>query len=250
MSEVSMNYMISNVEAMYPKLNRTYKFDNKEQRSVPCEPLDDGSEYSVNFRMSQDQAKNLFKAMSAAYKAKREDSWPEKIEIPFKKEEDGTFTHKAKLKGAYGKDVTRAPMQVDSTNVRLGGDFLLTTGSTVNINMALNPYTGSMGTGVSLRLKAVQVITYKPMENTSPFGVVEGGFTAEASEDVSPFGEVAVAVAVAPPAPPAAVVADGDDWGDDTADTAVAEPKKVVKKSAPAKVAKDELADVLADWDD
>lgn len=247
MSEVSMTYMLSDVEAMYPKLNRTYKFDNKEQRSVPCEPLDDGSEYSVNFRMSQEQAKNLFKAMSAAYKAKREDSWPEKIEIPFKKEEDGTFTHKAKLKGAYGKDVTRAPMQVDSKNVKLGGDFLLTTGSTVNINMALNPYTGSMGTGVSLRLKAVQVTTYKPMENTSPFGVVEGGFTAEAAEDVSPFGEVAASVA--PPAPPAAV-ADEDDWEDDTAEAPVAEPKKVVKKSAPAKVEKDELADVLADWDD
>ena len=114
--------------------------------------------------------------------------------------------------------------------------------------MALNPYTGSMGTGVSLRLKAVQVTTYKPMENTSPFGVVEGGFTAEAAEDVSPFGEVAASVA--PPAPPAAAVADEDDWGDDTAEAPVAEPKKVVKKSAPAKVEKDELADVLADWDD
>jgi len=30
MSEVSMTYMLNDVEAMYPKLNRTYKFDNKE----------------------------------------------------------------------------------------------------------------------------------------------------------------------------------------------------------------------------
>lgn len=31
-----------------------------------------------------------------------------------------------------------------------------------------------MGTGVSLRLRAVQVIDLKPMEEQSPFDVVEG----------------------------------------------------------------------------
>ena len=39
-----MNYNINDVEALWPKINRTYKFDSAEQRSIPCNATDAGAE--------------------------------------------------------------------------------------------------------------------------------------------------------------------------------------------------------------
>ena len=221
MSEaVNMNYNINNIEALWPRMNRTYKFDPQEKRSVPCDAFDDGATYTIQFKMTEAQAKDLYKQMAAAYKAKREDRWPDKFPMPFKKEDDGTFSHKAKLKGAYGVEATRKPAQYDAAGVKLDDDFLLTTGSTVNIAIAFTPYHGAIGTGVSLRLRAVQVIELKPMEEQSPFGAVEG-FEASPKEDDNPFADVE-------------------------------EPKKAVKKAAAPAPDKgsDDLSSIIDDWDD
>ena len=43
-----MLHTIKKVEALYPKLDRPYKFDKKENRSVPCGATDDGAEYTVD----------------------------------------------------------------------------------------------------------------------------------------------------------------------------------------------------------
>jgi hypothetical protein len=81
------------------------------------------------------------------------------------------------------------------------------------------------------------------MEASSPFGAVEGGFQFSAEEN--PFEVVEPAA----PAAPAEVVTD-DLFGDDEP-AQVEEPKKVVKKKAPApKASDDALADIVADWDD
>lgn len=232
-------YVISDVEALWPRINKTYKFDNAENRTVPCDAFDEGAKYETRFRMTKEQAKALFVAMVTAYQEKKEKGWPDKFEMPFKKEEDGTYTYKASLKGAYGKDATSKPVQYDAKSVKLPDDFLLTTGSTVNVAVTFTPY-NMREAGVSLRLRAVQVIKYVPMEAASPFGTVEGGF--QFSSEDNPFE-------VAEPAAPAEVVTD-ELFGDDEP-AKVAEPKKVVKKKAPApKASDDALADIVADWDD
>ena len=217
-----MNYNINDVEAMWPRINRTYKFDNTEKRSVPCDATDDGASYTLQFRMNEAQAKDLYKRMKAAYAARQAENsdWPDKLSMPFKKDDDGTYTHKAKLKGAYGGEATRKPAQYDAKGVKLDDDFLLTNGSTVNIAVVFTPYHGMMGTGVSLRLRAVQVIDLKPMEEQSPFGAVEG-FEVSPKEDDNPFD-------------------------------AVEEPKKTIKKAAPAKPKEgsDDLSSIVDDWDD
>ena len=221
MNESIMNYNINDVEALWPKINRTYKFDSAEQRSIPCNATDAGAEYNMQFRMNKEQAKALYEAMGKAYAEKKEGSWPAKLPFPFKKDEDGTYTHKTKLKGAYGTDPTRKPMQVDSKGVKLADDFLLTTGSTVNIAVTFTPYMLGKDAGVSLRLRAVQVTNYKPMEEVSPFGVVEGGYTA--NED-NPFNSV---------------------------EEPIAEPKKVEsKKSTKEKVEDNDLSAIVDNWDD
>ena len=217
-----MNYNINDVEAMWPRINRTYKFDNTEKRSVPCDATDDGASYTLQFRMNEAQAKDLYKHMKNAYAIRQGENadWPDKFQMPFKKDEDGTYTHKAKLKGAYGGEATRKPAQYDAKGVKLDDDFLLTNGSTVNIAVVFTPYHGMMGTGVSLRLRAVQVIDLKPMEEQSPFGAVEG-FEVSPKEDDNPFD-------------------------------AVEEPKKTIKKAAPAKPKEgsDDLSSIVDDWDD
>jgi hypothetical protein len=81
-----------------------------------------------------------------------------------------------------------------------------------------------------------------PMEAASPFGAVEGGFQFSAEEN--PFEVVT---------PTPAVVAEVSDdlFGDDDTSAKVEEPKKVVKKTAPAPKAKDDaLASIVADWAD
>ena len=162
--------------------------------------------------------------MAKAYQAKQEENseWPEKFPMPFKKEDDGSYTHKAKLKGAYGVEATRRPVQYDAKGVKLDDEFLLTTGSMVNIAIAFTPYHGVMGTGVSLRLRAVQVITLKPIEEQSPFKPVEG-FEVSPKEDDNPFAEAPIE-----------------------------EPKKAVKKTAPAKPKEgsDDLSSIVDGWDD
>jgi len=225
MSEiVNTKYEISNVEAMWPRINRTYKFDAKEKKSVPCDAFDEGAAYTLQFRMTEAQAKELYKNMKTAYAAKQAENsdWPDKFAMPFKKDADGSFTHKAKLKGAYGAEATRKPAQYSASNKKLGDDFLLTNGSTVNISVVFTPYHGAMGTGVSLRLDAVQVVNLKPMEDQSPFKTVEG-FEDSPKEDDNPFEDITVD-----------------------------EPKKAVKKAAPATPEKgsDDLSSIIDDWDD
>ena len=235
MSNTNNSYVIENVEALWPRINKPYRFDNAENRTVPCDAFEDGAKYEMKFRMSKEQAKSLYGAMSKAYDEKREKSWPEKIEMPFTKDDDGMYSYKASLKGAYGKEATLKPVQYDSKGVKLPEDFMLTTGSTVNVAVVFIPYS-MRDANVSLRLRAVQVIKYVPMEASSPFGKVDGGFTFE--KDDNPF-EV-----VEPKSVDNVIEAD---FGEEK----TPEPKKVSKKAAPKTKKTDaDLASIVDDWDD
>ena len=173
MSEI---YLIKNVEALWPKVNTTYHFDSKVNKSMPCAPLDDGAEYSIQFKMNEAVAKDLFMAMSKSYQANKTD------------------------------------------------DFLLTTGSTVNVAVSFNPYDFGGKQSVNLRLRAVQVVKYVPLEDRNPFDTVDG-FTIE--DESNPF-----------------------DTNVEEEET-IEEPKKVVKKSTPPpKDDNDDLGDIIDDWDD
>jgi len=239
-----MSYIIENVEILYPRINQPYKFDQaagENGKSVPCDPFDDGAKYETKFRMDKDQAKALYGQMDAAYQKSKEKGWPEKIDFPFEKQEDSSFVGKAVLKAAYGKDATNPPKQFDAKSKELPEDFKLTTGSTANVAVTFYPY-NMRDAGVSVRLRAVQVIKYLPMEAASPFGVVADGFEMDSDnpfETVSPVAEA-----------PKAVVSD-DLFGDDTAEEApVEQPKKTAKKKSVAPKQEDkDLASIVDNWD-
>jgi len=178
--------------------------------------------------MASAQAKKLFAEMKQAYNEKAADDWPEKFSNPFNKDEDGMYVYKTVLKGAYGKDATRKPAQYDAANTKLADDFLLTTGSEINIAGVFVPYHNTgMGTGVSLRLGAVQVIKYVPLQATSPFEATEGF----ESGDSNPFASTDKSEA------------------DPLEAEEVSEPKKMQKK-ASGKAKDPELDAIVDDWDD
>jgi len=171
-------YMLNNVEALYPKLDQPYHFDrqggkNKQGASVPCLATAQGATYQVNFKMTAAQAKDLFTCMAKAYEDSKEDSWPA-LTMPFTKTDDKMFEGKAKIPASFDGRPTTQPKQYDANNTPLDGEFQLTSGSTINVFVELVSYNGSMGNGVSLRLRAVQVIKYKEYSAASPFETQEG----------------------------------------------------------------------------
>ena len=229
------SYILKNVKARYPRIDQPYKFDSKagaKGKSVPCDAIEDGACYELGFVMSKDQAKDLYNAMNAAYKEAKDSSWPDKLELPFT-QLDGELVGKTKLKASYNKKPTGRPALFDSQNASLPEDFMLTTGSTISVAMELIPY--SMATsGVSLRLRGVQVIDYIPYKPASPFDV-ESGFSsadapaAESVEDM--FGGLADAEdeveVVAEPEP---------------------EPVKRQKKKDDPKPDEEDLSSIIDDW--
>ena len=223
-------FNINNVEAMYPRLDKPYSFNSMQNKSVPCDVFDDGAAYEVNFNMTKEQAADLYKNMVSAWNEGKEASWADKFDMPFKKLDDGRFQGKSKLKAAYGKNATRTPAQYDAKSIKLDDDFQLTSGSTVNINVELVPYSTSTQFGISLRIRAVQVVSLAEMPEANPFGEVDG-YSAK-TEDDNPFGE-------------SEVIAEVED---------VPTPKttKSRKKKAPVEPAKEasDLDDILSQFSD
>lgn len=226
-------YIIENATALYPRIDRTYRYDNMENRSVPCDPLDDGAEYSMKFKIPQAQAKEIFARMKAVYDEAKKDNWPE-FKNPFKKEEDGNYSYKTSLKGAYGTDKTKKPTQYDAKVKPLPEDFQLTTGSVVNIAAQLVPYSTAIASGVSLRLRSVQVVELAERQERNPFEVVDGF----ESDEGNPFSAVS-----APVSAPAEV--DGFDEPEEEP-----APKKRAAKKTEPKPESSDLADVLEAWGD
>jgi len=232
----SKSHIIRDVSALYPRINQPYRWDDKQNRSIPCDATEDGASYDLSFGMSKKQAKELYGLMDEAYQAAREDSWPKKLKMRFKEQEDGTFVGKTSLKAAYNGKPTTVPDQFDSKNKKLASDFMLTTGSTVNIAVELIPYKINGG-GVALRLRGVQVKKYIPYKPASPFDEEEDGFIADEESD-SPFQ-----------------VDDSDsgfesDSFDDDAEEEVKEPVKRKKKNTIADNDDDDedIEDIIASW--
>lgn len=244
-----MSYLIEKVEILYPRLNKTYKFDQVENRSVPCSELETGAKYETSFRMDSATAKALMGHMATEYIAKRKDSWPEKIPMPFEKGEDDMYVGKTNLKGSYdGVEKTRAPKQYDSKNTELPEGFELTTGSTASLAVEAVPYSApSVGTGVSLRLRAVQVIEHKPYVAVSPFATLDEGF--DSTEGMPEKEENPFATQEATSSTDAADVFDEGDAPEE--EPTVEEPKKKKAKSKAAAPKEEmDLGALVADWDD
>jgi len=240
-------HIIKNVTAHYPHLDQPYKWSDAQNRTMPCSYKENGAAYDLQWIMSGGEAKQLMAAMEVAYEEKKQDGWPASIEIPFKKQENKAWMHKATLEAAYNGEETRPPKQFDSKNNELPKDFRLTTGSTINVQVSMHPWSRDGNSGVKLRVRQVQVLQYKPEPVRAAFDVVEDGFTM-GDAGGSAFTAVSNDAFEAPAVNPAP----SDPFADEEPEEleVVEEPKKAVKKSKPAKAEKEAIASVLDDWDD
>ena len=135
----------------------------------------------------------------------------------------------------YKNETTKPPATFDASNTRLPEDFLLTSGSIVNVFVELVPFNMTTS-GVSLRLKGVQVIKYVPYVPSSPFEAQDGYTgTKESTAEPEPEAMFAAVVEVAEDIP-------------ETVPETVPEPvKRATKKVKPPKVETD-LASVIDKW--
>lgn len=237
-------YVIKNVEALWPKLDRTYAFDQKANQSMPCDPMAPNAEYSIELKMDSETAKHLYIAMVKSYQANKKPDWPDKPANPMTKHDDGTRTVKCILKGQYNGEKTRKPLQFDSKNNPMDDDFQLTTGSKINIAVTFYPYKYMQNEpSVSLRIKQVQVIQLAERTMRSLFDTVDDGYT-KSSESV--FGNNVVDM---PQKKEPEVDLTGFD--EDNGSPSEPEPVKVEKKAAAAGASQSATLDsILDEWDD
>lgn len=181
MTDKPTSYIVTGATALWPRLNQTYKFvkNGDKQERQACAPTDDGAEYTLNLALTKEQAVPLYNAMKKAYIDGKQDKWPAfpSHDNVFDIDEDGAYLVKTKLKGAFNNEPTSIT-QFDASNNELPKDFMLTTGSKINVFVTLVVYdpTRMDGSGVSLRLRQVQVIDLAVMKKRSAFDTVEGGW--------------------------------------------------------------------------
>ena len=229
-------HLIERVIALYPRLDQTYRYDKKippKGKTVPCGPTEENAKFEMDFKMTESQAKELYSHMKTAYKAEAAKDWPDMpkpVEV-FDRDDEGNFVGTVQLKGQFNGKITEPPLIVDSNNKKLPPEFRLTTGSLVNLGVNLVPYNMSSH-GVSLRIKAVQVIELSEKKTHSPFAVVDDGWSLDDEDDPS-----TVFLSTADTAP--------------VEEDEVSAPKKVSKKAEGAAPPPDEdLASIVDDWDD
>jgi|TARA_E500000178_G_C17020443_1_gene755254 hypothetical protein len=242
-----MKYMIQNVTAQWPKLDRPYQYVEGKGHQ-PCSVDAEGAAYEVGINIPHAEAGKLRKAMKAWYDEKKAENdkknpkneWPEfedGYEIVSEEgaaKEDRIYRKKCKLKAKYDTP-TKKPLMLKANLQPCADDFELTTGSTINIEVTFYAWANkAMGCGVSLRPQAVQVIKLEPrMERETSFTPMEG-YGSDESEAGSSFTAVT--------SEPVQAEASNDDFEEPE------EPKKIVKKKGNPPEDKD-LEDIVDDWD-
>ena len=187
-------FIIANVTAMYPKIDKPYRYDDKAGEKggwVECKATDAGAVYKMNFVMEQSVAEDLYTRMEKIYAGSRRPNWPEELKAPvdiFRETDEGTWEGSANIKGQYSNRVVPVPDQFDSNANLLPEGFQLTSGNTANIMVEFVPYAMTKENyGVSLRLRQVQVVKLAERQAYNPFKKVEGGFVA-GNETTPSFG--------------------------------------------------------------
>ena len=190
-----MDYRLTNVKALWPKLDRAYKFDPTptENRpkggSIACDATDPDGKYEMHVIMSDEQAKDLANQMRKAWKesdkTKAEPFYATDIEDIFPQNEDNTGRIAKLVKKTY-QDANSKPRQYMKDGSKAAEDFQLTTNSTIHVMLKIYPWSFAGKTGVQLRPEGVMVVELaerEQQEQSNPFNdLVEAPSDAVANE--------------------------------------------------------------------
>lgn len=186
----------------------------------PDTKFKDGGEYKVKLAVPAKLAEGLVKIIddtvaTALIKAKAEAKGKrvKEADLPYQMDENTdevifSFKMNASGKTKSGEVFTQKPALFDAkgksvdVNVRVGG------GSTLRVSAEVVPFIAPIGVGVSMRMKAVQIITLKEFGGNADAGAY--GFGAE--EGYESANEETFPVASDPAPAPAATGTDGSDF--------------------------------------
>ena len=160
-------------------------------------------EYKVSLIVAGDDASKAIaflteKHNASVAQAKKENAGKrvKEGELPFIENDDGTVTFKFKMKAKVtpkkGDPFEQKPALFDAKGKPLTGEPKIGGGSTIKVSYEVVPYyTAIAGAGVSLRLKAVQIIELKEYSgggNAESYGFgEEEGFEADEEDNDPPF---------------------------------------------------------------
>ena len=160
-------------------------------------------EYKVSLIVAGDDASKAIdflteKHNASVAQAKKENAGKrvKEGELPFIENDDGTVTFKFKMKAKVtpkkGDPFEQKPALFDAKGKPLTGEPKIGGGSTIKVSYEVVPYyTAIAGAGVSLRLKAVQIIELKEYSgggNAESYGFgEEEGFEADDEDNDPPF---------------------------------------------------------------
>ena len=176
--------------ASYPYLTKPdTKFNTEGEYKVSLLVSGDDASKAIDFLTKQHKA--------AVSKAQKENAGKrvKESELPFIENDDGTVTFKFKMKAKVtpkkGDPFEQKPALFDAKGKPLTGEPKVGGGSVIKVSYEVEPYyTAIAGAGVSLRLKAVQIIELKEYSgggNAESYGFgEEEGFEAD-EDDTPPF---------------------------------------------------------------
>ena len=160
-------------------------------------------EYKVSLIVAGDDASKAIdflteKHNASVAQAKKENAGKrvKEGELPFIENDDGTVTFKFKMKAKVtpkkGDPFEQKPALFDAKGKPLTGEPKIGGGSAIKVSYEVVPYyTAIAGAGVSLRLKAVQIIELKEYSgggNAESYGFgEEEGFEADDEDNDPPF---------------------------------------------------------------
>jgi len=247
-----LGVMIRDVEFNFPRLGATWKFNKSENRSEECSPKANGANYSINWDMTEADARALYKQMKAHYNSCSRPIEFSKV-FGMKKNDDGSYRFTAKRGGVNAAgELNKAPTVITGMKKPLE-DVDIWSGSRGNIKVTAFPTVDpdNIG-GISFLIDVVQVVhaVYGSAGlddfDEIPDGTSTGGENKPEFDDFAsePDTEVEAKPAAKPkPKPkPAPVVEEEDDFDDEPA-------PKVVRKKKPAAAAGAAIDEALADWD-
>jgi hypothetical protein len=169
-----MDYRLTEVEVLYPRIDQAYYYDTAQGGSVPTAATDRNGYYSMQVIMRDEQAKDLAAKMKEVFNSDektqgkqwvitKEDAETGLESQKVVKSLDDLFikddgVYRAKLKMPTYGDIKTKPKQYMSDGTPAADDFQLTRGSIIHVMFRIKAWAHGKKVGIGLRPTGVMVV--------------------------------------------------------------------------------------------
>ena len=168
-----------------PKLDKPYIFDEQLQRSRPAEQSELAqASYEIKIIVEDGYAKKIEQESLRIFNEKYEKKKPKNMPVQYNEEAD-QWVFKANIRGAYGTETIDPIAVFDSGGAKVSSDLKIGVGSDVVVRAGMFAYSTGAVSGVTCRLRAVQIRHLVHSDEDHGFDVLEGGFTVSDKSDAT-----------------------------------------------------------------